>query len=99
MAFQRIQQFDLPIEFSAITREPNFARNSSGGKISVTILVSTLDYFNEKLMTKFFKKSKNPEKALSVFKYSNYLPSCQKSEKAIEPLLRKTQNGHHRRTY
>ena len=29
---------------------------------------------------------------LSVFKYSNYLPSCQKSEKTNEPLLRKSLN-------
>ena len=31
-----------------------------GGEISTTILVSTLDYFHEKVMTKIFKKSKKP---------------------------------------
>ena len=57
-------------------------------------------------MTKFFKPEnpilgpflqnlgKNvfswKKKALSVFRYSNYLPSCQKSETTIEPFLRKT---------
>ena len=32
------------------------------------------------------------KRALSVFRYSNYLPSCQKSEKTIEPFLRKSPN-------
>ena len=55
-------------------------------------------------MTKILKKSKNPKKkflekgALSVFKYTNYLPPCQKSEKTIEPLLRTMPNRQHRRT-
>ena len=56
-------------------------------------------------MTTFLKKSKNPifgpfclkfgknefswKKVLSVFKYSNYLPSCQKFEKTNEQFLRK----------
>ena len=31
-----------------------------------------------------------PGKKLSVFRYSNYLPSCQKSEKTIDQFLRKT---------
>ena len=30
---------------------------------------------------------------LAVFKYFNYLPSCQKSEKTNEQFLRKMQNG------
>ena len=38
----------------------NFARYGIGGKISVTILVLILHCFQEKLMTKFFKKSKKP---------------------------------------
>ena len=65
----------------------NFSRNGSGDEISITRLVSTSDYFYEKIMTKIFKKSNNPKKkiawkkGLSVFKYSNYLPPCQKSEK------------------
>ena len=33
------------------------------------------------------------KKPLSVFKYSNYLPSCQKSQKTNEPFLRKIPNG------
>ena len=33
------------------------------------------------------------KKAPSVFKYSNYLSLCQKSEKTNEPFLIKTQNG------
>ena len=33
-----------------------FARNGIGGEISITTLVFILDYFHEKLMTKFFKK-------------------------------------------
>ena len=32
------------------------------------------------------------KKALSVFKYSNYLPLCNKSEKTIMPFLRKMLN-------
>ena len=32
------------------------------------------------------------KKGLSVFKYSNYLPSYKKSEKTNEPFLRKMQN-------
>ena len=66
-----------------------------------TMLVSILDYFQEKLITKFFKKSQKPyigvtlvvfaqtwvkmsfpgKRSLSVLRYSNYLPSCQKLEK------------------
>ena len=38
----------------------NFVRHAIGGKIITTIIVSILDYFLEKLMTKCFKKSKNP---------------------------------------
>ena len=66
------------------------------------ILVSILDYFQEKLKTKFSKKIQKTlfwghfgpllpkfvqnwnfleRRALSVFRYSNYLPSCWKSEK------------------
>ena len=33
------------------------------------------------------------KRRLSVFRYSNYLLSCQKSEKTIEPFLRKTPDG------
>ena len=38
----------------------SFARYGVGVEISIKILVFTLDYFQEKLMTKFFKKSKKP---------------------------------------
>ena len=38
----------------------NSARYGTGGEISVTILVSILGHFQEKLMTKFFKKHKKP---------------------------------------
>ena len=38
----------------------NSARYETGGEISVTILVSILGHFQEKLMTKFFKKPKKP---------------------------------------
>ena len=37
-----------------------FARYGVGVEISINILVFTLDYFQEKLMVKFFKKSKKP---------------------------------------
>ena len=37
-----------------------FARYGIGGEIPTKILVSILDHFYEKLMAKFFKKSKNP---------------------------------------
>ena len=77
----------------------------------ITILVFTLDFSQEKVMTIFSKKSKKAiwdhgtilaffvhvwakmnfpgKKALSVFKYSNYLPSCPKSEKTNMIFLRK----------
>ena len=92
----------------------SFARYGVGVEISIKILVFTLDYFQEKLMTKFFKKSKKPfwghvailafcaqiwakmnfvgKTDLSVFKYSNYLSSCQKSEKTNMPFLGKMLN-------
>ena len=38
----------------------SFARYGVGVEISTKILAFTLDYFQEKLMTKFFKKSKKP---------------------------------------
>ena len=68
-------------------------------------LVFILDYFQEKLMITFFKKSPKhyflamfaqiwakmnfPEIKDSVFKYSIYLPFCQKSEKNNKPFLKK----------
>ena len=38
----------------------SFARYGVGVEISTKVLAFTLDYFQEKLMTKFFKKSKKP---------------------------------------
>ena len=84
----------------------SFARYGIGVETSIKILVFILDYFQEKLMIKFFEKSKKilfwghvaivtflaqiwakmnfpGKRALTVFKYSNRLPSCQKSEKLI----------------
>ena len=43
-----------------VTRDPELGRYGIGGKISMTILVFNLDYFQEKLITRFFKKSKKP---------------------------------------
>ena len=80
----------------------NFARFEIGGEMS-TILLFTVDYAQEKLMTKFFKTPKNPilglflapfaqiwakmnftrKKVCQIFKYSNYLPSRQKSQKLV----------------
>ena len=77
----------------------------------ITILVFTLDFSQEKVMTIFSKKSKKAiwdhgtilaffvhvwakmnfpgKKDLSVFKHSNYLPSCPKSGKTNMIFLRK----------
>ena len=38
----------------------DFARCGTGGEISITLLVFILNYFQEKLMTKLFKKTKKP---------------------------------------
>ena len=88
--------------FGPQLQNQNFARYGIGREISTTILLSILDYFQEKLRTKYFKKSKKPlfwgsfwaifakicpkvnfpgKMALSVFRYSNYLPSCQNTHK------------------
>ena len=47
-----------------------------GGETATAILAFILDYFQK------FRGKKG-------FKYFNYLPSCQKSEKINEPFLRK----------
>ena len=96
--------------FGPLLENQNFVRYGIAGKISATILVSILGYFQEKLMTKFFQKpyfgsilgsfysnlgKKDvcwKKRSLSDFRYSNYLPSCQKSEKIKEPFLRKMLN-------
>ena len=51
-------QFDWLTAFWPISQEPEFARYGAGDEISITVLVFILDYFQEKLITKFFKKSK-----------------------------------------
>ena len=81
----------------------NSARHGIGGETSKTMLVSILDYFQEKLITKVFSKKpyfgpylfKFGQKWIFLeifFRYSNYLPSCQKSEKTIALFLRKMLN-------
>ena len=92
--------------FGPLLDNQNFSRYGIASEISTTILISILDYLQEKLMTPFFKKSKKPyfesllpkfgqkrvfleERTLSVYRYSNYLRPCRKSEKTIEPFLRK----------
>ena len=58
ITFKRIMQFDWPTTFWPITWEQEFCQIRPGGEISITILVFTLDYFQEKLTRKVFKKSK-----------------------------------------
>ena len=52
--------------FGPITGDPGFARYGVGVEMSIKILVFTLDSFQERLMTKFFEKSKKPYFGLSV---------------------------------
>ena len=74
--------------FGPKLKNQNFVIHGIGVEISITTLFFVLDYIHEKLMTKFFKNSRNlnlgpfskfSKKALSVFTYSNYLPSCKKN--------------------
>ena len=44
--------------FGRYLKNQNFSRYGIGGEISITILVFNLDYFQKKLMTKFFRKCK-----------------------------------------
>ena len=53
-------QVDWPRTFLPITGESVFCLMWNWWWISITILVLILDYFQEKLMTKFFKKSEKP---------------------------------------
>ena len=86
--------------FGPYFKNQNFARYGIGGDISIKILVFILDHFKEKLSTKFFKKSKKTyfgaifleKRALSFFKFSNYLPSRKTFDKTNEPFLRKMPN-------
>ena len=53
-------QVDWPRAFLPLTGESVFCLMWNWWWISITILVLILDYFQEKLMTKFFKKSEKP---------------------------------------
>ena len=81
------QHFGLQLE------NQNFARYGITGEISITISVLILDYLQEKLiLPKYGQKWSFLEKrALSVFKYSSYLPRA-KIKKYNEPFLRKMAN-------
>ena len=46
--------------FGSILENQNFARYEIGDEISITISIFILDYFYEKLITKFFKKCQKP---------------------------------------
>ena len=46
--------------FGSILENQNFARYGIGDEISIAISVFILDYFYEKLITKFFKKCQKP---------------------------------------
>ena len=95
--------------FDQQLQNQSFARYGTDEETSITILVFILDYFQEKLMANFFKKSKKiyfgpflPKSGqkwiflgkglCQSYKYSNYLPSCKKSEKTNELFLRKMPN-------
>ena len=101
-------QFDCPTAFWPVTREPEFCQLWDWWR-NINYNVSFhFNYFQKKLMTKFFKKSRKHylgvilgpffqfgqkwvflgKWTLSVFKHSNYLPSCEKSEKDKKPFLR-----------
>ena len=51
----------------------SFTRYGVGVEISIKILVFSLDYFQEKLMTKFYKKSKKPYFG-AMWPFWNFLP-------------------------
>ena len=53
----KIKEFDWLTAFWLITREPE---HGISGEISTTISVFILDYFHEKIMTKFVKNFKKP---------------------------------------
>ena len=67
ITFKRIMQFDWPTTFWPITWEQEFCQIRPGGEISITILVFTLDYFQEKLTRKVFKKSKKKKLLVAIF--------------------------------
>ena len=57
----------------AFLENHNFATYEIGGEISPKILVSILDYFQEKLMTKFFIKSTKKKKLFGGH-FGTFLP-------------------------
>ena len=60
MTFYRILQIGWLTAFWPITREPELCQIwGIGGERSTAILVSILDYFQEKRMRKIFKNPKN----------------------------------------
>ena len=101
ITFYRIPQFNWLTAFWPIIREPEFCQIwdwwwninnniSFHWKTNDEIFQTRKPYFGP-FSPKFGQKCIFLEKkALSVFRYSNYLPSCQKSETTIEPFLRKT---------
>ena len=52
---------------------PSFTRYGVGVEISIKILVFTLDYLQEKLIAKFYKKSKKPYEK-TMWPFWNFLP-------------------------
>ena len=72
--------------FGPWLKNQNFTRYGISDEISITILVFILGYFQKflALFTQIWAKMNVPgKKPLSAFKYSSYLPSCQKSEKIM----------------
>ena len=58
ITFSRKLWFYWLTAFWPINGDPELCQNGVGVEISTIILVFTLDYFQEKLMTKFFERSK-----------------------------------------
>ena len=63
----------------AFLENHNFATYEIGGEISPKILVSILDYFQEKLMTKFFIKSTKKKNYLGAI-LGPFCPNFGKNE-------------------
>ena len=97
ITFSRILQFDWAAVFWPITREPEFChirnwRWNINYNITITIYFVLWGHFGPFFPEFWQKWIFLGKRVLSVFKYSNYLPSCKKSEKTIEPFLRKMPN-------
>ena len=77
-------KFDWTTAFQPQLENQNFARYEIGGEISSKILVFILDYFQEKTMTEFFKKSGKLFCGAVLDPFgcvSFYLSWCRKSKK------------------